>query len=432
MTFVHEAIAALPTSASADRALIRAMVERRFAYCLAASESATNFVAVDPDTAAIPLFLIQNSVLFQYDATDSTTVHDGVTCLVTSDGKRYKSATFTTDPRSVLTKGTVAQPGSPSVGDRYLIPAAATGTDWAGQDNKVGEYTLAGWFFSTIPIGRFLYVRDETAFYHRNASGVWTAGVGSVVLGASTVPITAVIGANASFTIRVENQTTNAPPASPVAPVAYIIGPVPTGSWAGNPGKLAICLTSGSYTIITPATGDVVYDKARAILVKWSGTAWESASGAFVFADSQFTAAAYNTRAGSGFYSYSDTVAPTVGVLGVLDSVFITRVAKAAGTRTLWFRYSARTQIQNVTTSGRKDIVVGLFYDSVSAAIAWADASIYVNGGSTEQHALFFEFVVDAIDTLTHDYKIKVLDVNGSVSALNVSRRLFTLQEKAA
>lgn len=90
MPFNHEAVAALPASGSASKALVRAMNTRRFAYCLAGDENVTDFVAVDPADGSVPLYLIQNSVLYAYDAADSTTPHDGTTCLVTSDGKRYK------------------------------------------------------------------------------------------------------------------------------------------------------------------------------------------------------------------------------------------------------------------------------------------------------------------------------------------------------
>lgn len=90
MSFDHDAVAALPVSSNADKALIRALTVKRFAYCLDASENASDFVAIDPDAGTIPLYLLQNGILFQYDSTDTTTDADGITCLVTSDGKRYK------------------------------------------------------------------------------------------------------------------------------------------------------------------------------------------------------------------------------------------------------------------------------------------------------------------------------------------------------
>jgi hypothetical protein len=38
---------------------------------------------------------------------------------------------------------------------------------------------------------------------------------------------------------NVENQTTNAPPANGPAGEQYVIGPLPTGAWAGNAKKIA-------------------------------------------------------------------------------------------------------------------------------------------------------------------------------------------------
>jgi hypothetical protein len=273
MTFNHEAVAALPVGGPADAALIRAMCERRFAYVLASTETPGNFVAVDPASGVVVQMLFQNNIGFLYDPTDSTTVNDGVTCLVSSDGKRFKSATVT-PPYSALSTTTVAEPVSPAVGDVYLIPTAATGADWAGKDGTIGIFTSRGWVFAASSIGRFLFIRDQGAFYFKNASGVWTAGVGNIALAPDSVPMSAVIGSNASFKIKVENQTTDTPPVSPSVGVVYIIGSSPTGSWAGQAGKLAVCNVAGSFAIEVPVAGDEVYDKALASDTAFNGTAW--------------------------------------------------------------------------------------------------------------------------------------------------------------
>lgn len=280
MTIAHDAIAALPTAGGANHALIRSMATKRFAYCLSASENVTGFVAVDPDTGALPLYLIQNNILFQYDSTDSTTVNDGVTCLVTSDGKRYKAATIAY-PWAVLSYATSAQPVSPSVGDSYLLPIASTGAQWSGKDGDVAIYTAAGWQFAVVPIGRGLYVRDVDARYYRNASGTWTRGIGTLPYSAATIPTASIIGMAGTLIRKVENQTTNTPPISPALGVAYIIGSSPTGAWSGNAGKLAVCDVAGAFVIFTPTDGDIVYDKALKLNYSWSTTfsAWVSALG---------------------------------------------------------------------------------------------------------------------------------------------------------
>lgn len=61
----------------------------------------------------------------------------------------------------VLSKTTTAQPGSPANGDTYIIPASATGVDWAGQDGKIGHYYSGAWFFYTPIEGQRLWVNNE-------------------------------------------------------------------------------------------------------------------------------------------------------------------------------------------------------------------------------------------------------------------------------
>jgi hypothetical protein len=411
----HEAVAALPVSGDVDKAGLRALLTRRLAYALADSESATTFVAADPATSVIPLYLIQANTLFRYDSTDTTSAHDGVTVLVSSDGKRFKNQSFAGDFTSVLTKSTSAQPGSPSVGDTYLIPTAATGTDWAGKDGRVGIYTAGGWRFAILPVGHLLYVRDETAIYHKNASGVWTAGIGSITLASSSVKITNVLGANASFVVRVENQTTNTPPASPVAPVAYIIGPAPTGAWAGNTGKMAVCLVNGTFTIITPVAGDVVYDKALGLAYQYNGTTWVSQSGAIVNSSKQFTASGSTTTGGTGSYTISATTAPTTAQTYIEDSVTISYAARRTGAR-LRFGYGCTQQ------GGSGNCVIALFMDAGANAVDW----IYNSGGQ--------QFVFDnqtAPDTSSHTYKIRFIQQAGSGVPGALNRRYFSIEEFA-
>jgi len=419
MPFSHEALASWPTPGTGDpdRELIRAMTTRRFAYCLATDEAASDFTAKDPDTGVPPLYLIQNGTLFAYDETDGTTAGDGVTCLVTDDDCRYKSETIA-PPWSVLDKDLTAQPVSPSDGDRYLIPTAATGTDWAGKDGKIGIFKGTRWHFAVVPIGRFLYVEDETAFYHRNTSGVWTAGVGSVAISPNSVDLTKVLGANASFVIKVENQTTNAPPASPVVPTAYIIGPSPTGAWAGNTGKLAICRVAGSFTIITPAEGDTVYDKALKNSYRFNGTAWESSAGAWIGYSSVFTQAAGGSLTGSGTYTLSVTTAPTQSQQRWIDPVTLTYTAKRAGAK-LRISYRAGT-----TNNGAGFYAGALFMDSVSNAIAWDKKNM--SGSDVVED---FQFVITATDALPHTYKFAIMSSGGSASS--VSHRLFQIEEAA-
>ncbi len=50
MSFQHEAVPAWMNPGGPDPALLRAMTTRRFAYCLAADEAASDFLFTAPDT----------------------------------------------------------------------------------------------------------------------------------------------------------------------------------------------------------------------------------------------------------------------------------------------------------------------------------------------------------------------------------------------
>lgn len=56
---------------------------------------------------------------------------------------------------SVVSATTTAEPGAPTDGDLYIVPASATGTDWAGQDGDLAYFdgTASGgadsWVFIT-------------------------------------------------------------------------------------------------------------------------------------------------------------------------------------------------------------------------------------------------------------------------------------------
>ena len=429
MSFPHEVIAALPTVNPADKELLRDMCTRRFAYCLADDEAASDFVAKDPVSSIPPLNLIQGGTLFAYDETDTTTSASAV-CLVTNDACRYKSGVVE-PPYSVLTYSTIAQPADVDVsdGDTFLLPIGATGADWAGKAGQIAMRVGAKWHFAISPIGRKLYVEDEDTFYYRNDSGVWTAGNGANEFAANSIPITAIIGAKASFVIKVENQTTNAPPASPVAPVAYIIGSSPTGAWAGLAGQLAACLVDGSYAIIVPEEGDEVWDKALNNKVRFNGTAWVSAAGAVLAVKTAGTRPDVDqTRTGttSSYYTVDTEVAPTKTNLGIDDDLTITHTASRVGAQLL-FEYKATIEPNSISPSDGTRYPTGLFRGSETNAIAW-DYSL-ANGLS--RVVVFSRFFITADDTSEHFYRMRVLDpsLNGRILAL--SYRTFSLTELA-
>jgi hypothetical protein len=74
---------------------------------------------------------------------------------------------------SARSRTLLAPPASPVEGERYVVPAGATG-DWAGEDGAVAAFLNGGWRFFAPRPGWRCFVEDEggdVVF----ASGVWTA-----------------------------------------------------------------------------------------------------------------------------------------------------------------------------------------------------------------------------------------------------------------
>lgn len=71
----------------------------------------------------------------------------------------------------------------------------------------------------------------------------------------------------------VEMVGANAPPAAPVPGQCWIVGPAPTGDFAGMPGALA-CWTSGGWRFAGPRAGMGAWSIADAAPARCDGTGW--------------------------------------------------------------------------------------------------------------------------------------------------------------
>jgi hypothetical protein len=69
------------------------------------------------------------------------------------------------------------------------------------------------------------------------------------------------------------DRTLTAPPSGPSAGDAYIVGPSPTGYWAGHTGQLAVYYPTG-WTYHVPQIGWVVWVVAESRPVVWTGSDW--------------------------------------------------------------------------------------------------------------------------------------------------------------
>jgi hypothetical protein len=203
----------------------------------------------------------------------------------------------------------------------------------------------------------------------------------------------------------VENQTEVTAPASPVAPVAYIVAGS-GGAWSGySVGDLAICNVDGSWTRSVPAIGDEVFDKALNVKYRWNGTAWQSAAGAVIEYDSaDIVNITSSATTGSAFYIYS-TTSPPGDVRRGFDSKIWTITSRRIG-QLIEFEWSADT----VNTSGNANagsnqsgFVFALYRDDETLAIDHSQIELgtvnFIQGAKVQ-------FRIEATDVgIAHTYK---------------------------
>lgn len=290
---------------------------------------------VDPDLGGVRLAYTYGSDggFFAYDADDSTTAQDPIYCLVLIGGKRYKRSG---QPKiaSVKSRTTTTVPASPDLGDAYLYISGGWGAE-GGSANQIGVYSSLGggsWQWVDAAFGPPLYVEDEDSYVHWDGSA-WADGPNARSGAADSVKLSEIQGCAASLTIRVENQTTYAPPGSRKTGATPA---VPLGGTAVN-----INDNSDATTSVTSALGDLTgASVASRIIAKLSlaaatdliaieargvlGSAASSASamGLYYSTDNGATW----TQAGSGFTlsTTAQNVVRTGSFAGVTDVALVT------------------------------------------------------------------------------------------------------------
>jgi len=76
---------------------------------------------------------------------------------------------------SVKDRDLTAPPASPTEGDRYIVPAGATGA-WAGKTNKIAVWIGGAWEYHVPQVGWLAYIEDEDKLTVFKPTG-WSAGV---------------------------------------------------------------------------------------------------------------------------------------------------------------------------------------------------------------------------------------------------------------
>ena len=79
--------------------------------------------------------------------------------------------------------------------------------------------------------------------------------------------------------LAVVDRDLTAPPGSPVEGARYIVGPSPTGAWAGQTNAIA-AYQDGAWAFYTPLEGWLAWIADEDVLTSWSGTAWSPVSSA--------------------------------------------------------------------------------------------------------------------------------------------------------
>lgn len=380
------------------------------------------------------LAILFNGVIFWYDPADSTSVHDGVSVIVTAEGRRYKSDQYR-DASShwfaPLDKDLATPPVTPALGDVYIVAAAATGT-WTGHSKKIAIWTAREWVFIQPKPFDYAYVRDEALIYHYSAAGVWTSGIPAITISDASI-------SHKKFKyfplgIAIENQTTNTPPGSPADGVAYIVGGSPTGAWVGHSLDVAI-FEGSSWQFYDPYEGAHLYDKLQNNTIIFNGSIWTSSTSGYISVSSQFTAAdliAATNYQSQTSYTYDATVAPTTSDANDADTATLAYAAKKSGA-VLEITYECGFSFQG-TAADIFSLVFGLQVDSNSTMSDWAIAAQDAIQSNPPRRHFSQTFFITTADANSHTYGIrgfgKRISGSGNSDKFSISRRRIIIRER--
>jgi len=247
--------------------------------------------------------------LFMYDASDTTSTHDGMTVIVVS-GRRYILRTTQTFDGMAASQGDTAPPGSPSLGDTYIIGAAPSG-DWAAYGKYIAKWTARGWVYRAPVQGMVFWVADVQTFYHYDASDVWTQGL--PVSGIADGSISPIKLQKPLGLLAVEDERAAPPVSVPAAGTAYIVAASATGAFAGEDGNVAYS-NGTSYDFIDAFEGAAVYNRDAGEIYAYRSGAWEQLVAqtvlqAFKYINTVNSSADLNT---SGITAISSLTMPSV------------------------------------------------------------------------------------------------------------------------
>lgn len=258
-------VAAAATAGIFDNQLLEAGV-KRLAIVLGATESLGD---IEQATGEIALAVIPAGVghIFFYDATDTTTPDDGITCLVDGSGHRYHVGDSTFVYFSTVLGTLEDPPASPTIGETYIVGTAPTGA-WSAYATYTTLYTRRGWVFAEPFIGRTVYDQSTGSNLQFNEDGDWVPLAVSPADG-SVRPAQLQFPAGLS----VEAQQ-NAPPGSITIGPHYLIGTAGSGAWSGHSNKIAYSTDGSAWSFIAAYEGATIYNKDTDLPMRYEGGSW--------------------------------------------------------------------------------------------------------------------------------------------------------------
>lgn len=367
-------------------------------------------------------------ILFQLDPADTTSAHDGVTVIVSGDGYRFKPGQPAVIPSRVLDR-TNTPPGAPAIGDAYIVGAAPSGA-WAAHADDLALYTSRGWVFvgTSYLAGRLVYNAATNSSWQLADSG-WRNGVGNLLVTEIVSPVN--FASAVARVFSVVNQTTNTPPGSPADQVAYVVGPSPTGAWAGKQTQVAV-YENAAWVFHVPREGDHVWDKALDRGYVWSGGVWYSP-----LADSQNfprIAHAYATLAvaksvigGSNagiapfLYTYLSGTAPTTATRRIAWTDLAVSLAATAASKKLCFEFDG-IDLSIFNTATPYTCTIAIYRDSDANAIAWGSSALIRN-----------RLFALSTDAASHTYTLAITTEAALSTAISLPKDAsFSVKEVAA
>lgn len=223
-------------------------------------------------TGKLTTKIVLGTSVFDYDASDTITAHNGSTVLVTADSKRFKNDGTRVNgrvPYDVDDQSLTSPPASPASGDSYLIPAAPSG-DWAAFANHIAVYQNEDWTYIPPGRGMLCFVADEAGFVHYDGTA-WQPGFGDYSVSAGALKADRF---EQAYGWRVEAEQATPPGSIPSAGVLYIVGASATGAWSGEDGNIARSTGTG-WEFETAAEGMVVFDKSRGFQIAHKTGVWQ-------------------------------------------------------------------------------------------------------------------------------------------------------------